>query len=72
MENKLLIDLSVKYGLDSAQISKVAAIIHQSGVATADGPEAIAIAEYLCESGFIDKPSEEIMQELKLKGLSRD
>ncbi len=72
MENKLLIDLGVKYGLDSAKISKIAAIIYQAGVQNFNEPEAKAIAEYLCENGLIDKPSEEVMQELKLKGLARD
>ncbi len=72
MENKLLIDLGVKYGLDSAKISKVATIIYQAGVEDFDEPEARAIAEHLCESGLIDKPAEEILQELKLKGLARD
>lgn len=72
MENKLLIDLGVKYGLDSAKISKVAAMIYQAGVEDFNVPEAQAIAEYLCENRLINKPAEEVMQELKLKGLARN
>lgn len=67
-----MIDLGVKYGLDSAKISKVAAMIYQAGVDNFNSDEAKAIAEYMCESGIINKPAEEIMNELKLKGLSRD
>jgi len=72
MENKLLIDLGLKYGLDSAKISKIAAMIYQAGVEDFDKPEAKAIAEYLCENKLIDKPGEEVIQELKLKGLARN
>lgn len=72
MENKLFIDLSVKYGLDSSEISKIADMIFQAGVEDFSTPEAKNIAEYLCENGLVNKPAEEIMQELKLKGLSRD
>jgi hypothetical protein len=72
MENKLLIDLAVKYGLDSSMVSKVATIVYQAGFEDFGVPEAKNVAEYLCETGLINKPAEEIMQELKLKGLSRD
>lgn len=69
MENKFLIDLSVKYGLDSTQVSKIVDIVYQSEITEIDSREGKRIASYVCEMGLIDKPAEEIMEELKLKGL---
>lgn len=69
MENKFLIDLGVKYGLDTSQTSKVVDIIHQSGVSEIDSREAKRIGSFVCEMGLVDKPAEEVMEELKRKGL---
>ncbi|NIA02264.1 MAG: hypothetical protein GWP15_02685 [Nitrospirae bacterium] len=68
MENKFLIDLSIKYGLDSAQVSKLADMIYQCGISEVDSSEAQRIANYICEMNILDKPAEEIVEELKLKG----
>jgi hypothetical protein len=68
MENTFLIDLSIKYGLDSAQVSKLAAMVYQCGVEAIDSAEAKKIATYLCEKNLIEKPSEEVIEELKLNG----
>lgn len=69
MENKFLIDLSIKYGLESAKISKIVDIIYQCGIREADSREGQRIANYLCEFNLVGRPAEEIMEELKLKGL---
>lgn len=69
MENKFLIDLSIKYGLDSAQTSKVVDMIYQCGIPQVDSREAQRIANYLCEMKLVGLPSEEVMEELRLKGL---
>lgn len=68
MENKFLIDLSIKYGLDSAQVSKLVDMIHQCGLEEVDGREAQRIANYICEMSILDKPAEEVVEELRLKG----
>lgn len=68
MENKFLIDLSIRYGLDSNQISKVVDILYQCGMDQPDSREGMRIANYICEMNLIDKPEEEIIEELKLKG----
>lgn len=69
MENKFLIDLSIKYGLESSQVSKVVDVIYQCGVSEIDSREGQRIANYLCEMDIVGKPAEEIMEELRLKGL---
>lgn len=67
MENKYLIDLSVKYGLDSAQLSKVVDMVYQAGVGDMNSKEFSRIANYICEMNLIDKPAEEVIEELKRK-----
>jgi len=68
MENKFLIDLSIKYGIDSGQVSKVVDIVYQCGQSEVDSRESQRIANYLCEMNLLEKPPEEIIEELKLKG----
>jgi len=69
MENKYLLDLSLKYGLNQAQVSKVAAIAYQVGVADFASREFARISSYICEAEMVDDPAEEIVEELKRKGL---
>ena len=72
MENKFLIDLSIKYGLDAAQVSKVVDMVYQCGIAEIDSRQGQRVAKYLCEMNLVDKPSEEVMEELRLKGLVQE
>lgn len=72
MENKYLIDLSIKYGLSSAQVSKLVDMIYQAGIHMIDSREFRRIAEYICEAKLLDMPAEEVLEELKLKGLIED
>ncbi len=69
MENKFLIDLSVKYGLDASEVSKVVNMVYQAGILDMNSPEFKKVANYICEMKLIDKPAEELIEELKLKGL---
>ncbi len=64
-----MIDLSIKYGLDSSQVAKVVDIIYQAGNSEVDSRPAKRVAKYICEMNLIEKPTEEIMEELKRKGL---
>lgn len=72
MENKHLIDLSIKYGLSSADVSKVVSIVYQAGVTDMESREFERIANYICEAKIMDMPSEELIEELKRKGLMQE
>lgn len=72
MENKFLIDLSIKYGLDSAEVSKLVDMIYQCGVSEVDGREGQRIANYICEMNILSKPAEEVIEELRLKGFIKE
>lgn len=69
MENRHLIDISVKYGLNSGDLGKLLSLMHQVGV---DDPESIEfkqISAYICKMGLLEKPAEELIEELKLNKL---
>lgn len=65
MENKFLIDLSIKYGLKSTQISKLVDMLYQCGLQELEDPVAQKIAHFICSEGLVDKPGEEVIEELK-------
>ena len=65
MENTYLIDLSVKYGLGSADITKLVNIIYQTGVHDTDSDRFKKIARHICQNSLIDMPAEELLEELK-------
>lgn len=69
MENKILIDLSVKYGLNSAELSKLVSVVHQAGVHDTKSRQFHHIANFICESNLIGMPEEKLIEELKRKGL---
>lgn len=69
MENKNLLDLAVKYGLDNSQVAKLSAIAYQIGISDFNSREFKRVSSYICEMKLIDKPPEELIEELKLKGL---
>ena len=69
MENKYLIDLSVKFGLSGPEVSKVVDMVYQTGVHDIDSRAFKRIADYICEAGIVEKPAEEVLEELRLKGL---
>ena len=68
MENKFLIDLSIKFGLDSAEVSKIVDTMYQCGITQVDSAEAQKIANYVCSNGLLDKPAEELLEDLKATG----
>ena len=72
MENKHLIDLSIKYGLNSSDLSKLVSIVHQAGIFDAESDDFKKVTEHLCSEQMLETPSEEIMENLKLKGLISD
>ncbi|MEK7673258.1 MAG: hypothetical protein AAB373_05225 [Patescibacteria group bacterium] len=72
MENKQLLNLSIKYGLSGPQIEKVANIVYQAGIMDSTSKEFARISNYLCEAKIIHLPEEEIIEELKLKGIIKD
>ena len=71
MENKYLIELSIRYGLSSTEISKLVNMVHQAGATKIDSRDFKRIAKYICDGKLLDAPEEELMEELRLKGLIR-
>lgn len=69
MENKHLIDLSVKYGLNAEDISKLASMMYQVGIDDMESDDFKRVANYICQAKLIDLPAEELIEELKRKGL---
>lgn len=69
MENKHLIDLSVKYGLSSEDVSKLVSMMYQVDLDDMESPEFKHVASYICEAKLIDLPPEDLIEELKRKGL---
>ena len=69
MENKVLIDLSVKYGLSSEDVSKLVSMMYQVDLDDMDSPEFKRVANFICEAKLVESPAEELIEELKRKGL---
>lgn len=72
MEDKFLIDLSLKYGLESGKISKLANVIYQAGIKNMKSREFKNAANYICSMNLADKPAEELIEELKRKGYTSE
>ena len=72
MENKNLIDLSIKYGLSSSDISKLVSMVHQAGVHDVNSDQFTKISEHICSEKMLETPAEEIIENLKLNGLIID
>lgn len=72
MENKHLIDLSIKYGLSETDMSKLINTAYQAGIQDLNSRDFQRIAAYVCEMKLLDIPSEELLEELKLKGFIKD
>lgn len=70
MENKFLIDISVKYGLADEQVSKIVDICYQLGYFELDSRELQRAANYICSMKMVDLPAEEIIEEMKRKGFN--
>ncbi|MFA4890741.1 MAG: hypothetical protein WC604_00050 [Candidatus Gracilibacteria bacterium] len=68
MENKFLIDLSVKYGLDDQQLSKVADMCYQLGCHSIDDREFQRAANFMCSMKLLGMPAEDLIAEMKRKG----
>lgn len=72
MENKELIDLSVKYNLNSSELSKLVNLMYQIDIHDSSSPLFGRIADYVCEMKLLDMPAELLVEELKRKGLISD
>jgi len=68
MESKVLLDLSIKYGLNEEQISKLASVLYQLGYTSLDDAECERAAGYACAMKLVDLPGEEIVEEMRRKG----
>ncbi len=68
MENKFLINLSVKYGLDDQKLSKVVDMCYQLDYHVIDDREFQRAANYICKMDLVDMPPEDLLNEMKRKG----
>ena len=68
MENRFLIDLTVKYGLDDKRLAKVSDMCYQLGFDDVDSREFQRAANYICSMNLVDLPAEDIIEEMKRKG----
>lgn len=68
MENKFLIDISLKYGLDDKQLSKLTDMCYQLGYYDLDSRELQRAASYMCSMKLLALPAEELIEEMKRKG----
>ena len=69
MENKYLIDLSVKYGLNSSETSKLLDMAYQCGITDMNSVAFSKVANYICEMNLLSMPAEELLEEIKRKDL---
>lgn len=72
MENRFLIDISIKYGLDDKQLSKVVDMCYQLGYNDLNDPELQRCASYMCSMKLLELPAEELIEEMKRKGLFKE
>ncbi|MDA1061143.1 MAG: hypothetical protein O3B47_05120 [bacterium] len=73
MEDKYLIDLSVKYGLNSEELSKLVDIGYQAGYQNTSDRGFHRVAEYVCDMELLNEmTTDEIIEELKRKKLIQE
>ncbi|HPU95175.1 MAG TPA: hypothetical protein PK398_03310 [Candidatus Gracilibacteria bacterium] len=72
MENHYLIDLSVKYGLDDKQLSKVVDMCYQLGFDDLSDAGFHRCASYMCSMNLLSLPPEELIEEMKRKGYFKE
>jgi len=71
MENRFLLDMSIKYGLSDKDVSKVVDMVYQLGYDNIDDREFQRAANYLCSMNLIELPPEEVLTEMKRKGFGK-
>ncbi len=69
VEDKDLLEISVKYGLSSERLSKLVDVLYQAGIKSPESPEFEEVSKYVCENDLLDMPMEDLLEELKRKKL---
>ena len=72
MENKFLIDLSLKYVLDDKQLSKAVDMCYQLGFDDLEDQGFHRCAAYMCSMNLLGLPPEELIEEMKRKGYYKE
>ncbi|MFA6918324.1 MAG: hypothetical protein WC285_05895 [Candidatus Gracilibacteria bacterium] len=72
MENKFLLDLSIKFGLSDHDVSKVVDMVYQLGYDNIDDRDFQRASNYLCSMNLINLPPEELLTEMKRKGFGKE
>lgn len=68
MENKHLIDLTIKYGLDDEALSKIVDMLYQLGYTDSKDKAFMKAATYMCDEQLLDMPADELIEDMKRKG----
>lgn len=68
MEHKVLIDLSVKYGLSDNDLSKLTDMLYQLGYSDLNDKDCQRSAQYICSMNLLKLPAENLLEEMRLKG----
>ena len=68
MENKFLINLTIKYGLDEGTLVKVVDCVHELGYDDINSSDFQRAAIYICSMNLIEMPSESLIEEMRRKG----
>lgn len=61
MENKYLLELSIKHGLNDNQISKLADVLYQMGVEHIGDERSRKFVDYMISKNMVEMPIEEIL-----------
>lgn len=67
MEEKNLLDISIKYGLNSFQVSKLEDVFYQADIQTSNSRDVLKISKYICENNLLEMPTGKLLEELKRK-----
>jgi hypothetical protein len=67
MEDENILELNIKYGLNSSQTQKIIDTLYQAGIINKSAPEFMEAASYICENDLVEMPTEKLLEELKRK-----
>ena len=72
MENPILVELGIKYGLDDSKALKLVNAAYQLGISTEDHEAFRKVAEYICDNEMVEMAMEELLEELKRVGFGEE
>ena len=67
MENKYLLELTIKHGLDDTKISKNLDVLYQMGIEDIGGENSRKFVDYMLAHNMIEMPIEEILDHFRVR-----